>query len=117
MKTFAATLAFIATTNACMSDAACNQGNSDVTMCCFMNDCVPSSRVGCSGSRLDFYRHLGTKDSECEMSKFSSELRKVSEKVIKCDQLGLHCIDYVTEVMTDPGAFDLLEGVAEMQPM
>ena len=48
------------------------------------------------------------------MKTFAIELRENSEKVMKCDQLGIHCLDYVTELMTDPGAFDLLDGVAEL---
>ena len=102
----------IAGSFACMSDNACRGG--EVSMCCYMNKCVPSSRIGCTGSRLDFYKHLATKDAESNLSEFAKELRLSSEKVQKCDLLGIHCIDYVSELMTDPGAFDLLEGVSEL---
>ena len=44
-------------TTACMSDRAC-EGVSDVSMCCYMNECVPSSNIGCKASRIDFYKHL-----------------------------------------------------------
>ena len=80
-------------------------------MCCYMNKCVPSSRIGCTGSRLDFYKYLATKS---DLTGFAKELRTSSEKVQKCDLLGIHCIDYVSELMTDPGAFDLLEGASEL---
>ena len=44
-------------TMACMSDKAC-EGVSDISMCCYMNECVPSSNIGCKATRLDFYKHL-----------------------------------------------------------
>ena len=103
---------FAAVTSACMSDKACSSG--EVSMCCYMNECVPSSTLGCQGSRLDFYKHLATKDFDCKMKGFASELLKTSEKVKKCDDMGLHCIDYVTALMSDSGAFDQLEGVGEL---
>ena len=43
------------------------------------------------------------------MDKFAAELIEKSPKVKHCDELGIHCIDYVTELMSDPGAFDSLE--------
>ena len=97
---------------ACMSDKAC-EGASDISMCCYMNECVPSSNIGCRGSRLDFYKHLQSHDSDCEMQKFAEELRRKSERVRECDDRGIHCIDYVTEVMRDPGVFESLEDVGE----
>ena len=95
-----------------MSDAACQEEGSGISMCCYMNRCVPSSKLGCTNRRLQFYKHLMTKEEECQMKSFATELREVSEKVTKCDQLGVHCIDYVTELMTDPGSFELLDGVS-----
>ena len=74
-------------------------------MCCYMNRCVPSSNLGCSTDRLDFYRHLHKLDEECEMKKFAKELRETSERVRECDDKGIGCIDYVTELMSDAGAF------------
>ena len=102
--------------NACMSDKAC-ENSSDVSMCCYMNECTPSSAIGCQATRLDFYKHLQTLDHECKMKKFAEELREKSEKVRMCDDQGIHCIDYVTQLMSDPGAFESLEGVGELKPM
>ena len=89
-----------------MSDAACEGG--EVEMCCYMNRCVPSSNIGCRSSRIDFFRMLQSHDEECEMQKLAEQMRAVSENVRECDDQGIHCIDYVTELMTDPGAFDRL---------
>lgn len=39
-----------------MSDAVCMGG--DGSQCCFMNECISSASMGCSGKRIDFYRYL-----------------------------------------------------------
>ena len=95
---------------ACMSDKACESA-SEVSMCCYMNECVPSSNIGCRASRLDFYRHLQSHDTECQMKEFADELRRKSAKVRQCDDRGTSCIDYVTELMRDPGVFETLDNV------
>ena len=104
MKTsFLVTLVLLGGASACMSDKACQGGAVD--MCCYMNKCVESSNLGCTGGRLDFYKHLITIDEKSKLEAFKKELRVNSDKVVKCDQQGIHCIDYVSELMTDPGAF------------
>ena len=95
----------VASSVGCMSDRACNV-NSEISMCCYMNECVPSSTIGCKGTRMDFFRHLQTLDMECKMDEFAAELREKSERVRNCDAQGINCIDYVTEVMSDPGVFE-----------
>ena len=97
--------------SACMSDHACSGG--DVSMCCYMNRCVPSSNIGCTADRLKFYRHLHSLDEDCKMKSFAEEIRESSERVRKCDEQGINCIDYVTELMSDPGAFDGLDGASD----
>ena len=99
---------------ACMSDKAC-ESVSDVSMCCYMNECIPSSNIGCKATRLEFYKHLQTLDHECKMQKFADELREKSENVRKCDAKGVNCIDYVTELMSDPGVFETLSGVGAFE--
>ena len=44
---------------------------------------------------------------------FAEELREKSANVRNCDNQGIHCIDYVTELMKDPGVFESLKGVGE----
>ena len=99
---------------ACMSDKACVDA-SNVSMCCYMNECVPSSNIGCSGQRLDFYAHLQTLKEAQELQTFAEKIRENSEKVANCDQLGIHCIDYVTNLMSDAGVFSSLDGVSELK--
>ena len=101
--------------SACMSDKACEGG--EVSMCCYMNECVPSSYVGCTNARMEFYKHLATLDEDCKMKAFAAELVENSPKVADCDLRGIHCIDYVTELMTDPGAFQRLDGVDALKEM
>ena len=96
-------------TQACMSDAVCS---ADGSQCCFMNECVASSNLGCSGDRLKFHRHLSTLKSADELTKFAEDLRAKSMPVYRCDNEGIHCIDYVTRAMSDAGAFESLNGVA-----
>ena len=45
------------------------------------------------------------------MKVLADDLRNNSPSVRACDELGIHCIDYVTELMTDPGAFNKLQDV------
>ena len=73
-----------AISTACMSDKAC-ESKSDISMCCYMNECVPSSNIGCSGRRLDFYAHLQTLKEANELKYFAEEIRANSEKVANCD--------------------------------
>ena len=40
----------------CMTDAACADGPE--SQCCYMNECWPSSSIGCQGDRINFFRHL-----------------------------------------------------------
>ena len=49
------------------------------------------------------------------MQKFADELREKSERVRQCDDKGIGCIDYVTELMSDPGVFETLNGVGAFE--
>ena len=97
----------------CMADADC-EGN-EVTMCCYMNGCTPSSSIDCSRRRLDFYQHLQLHDQDCSMDNFALEMNAASSKVVECESLGIHCIDYVTTFMLEKGAFENLYDVGELK--
>ena len=49
------------------------------------------------------------------MDNFALEMNEVSPKVVECESLGIHCIDYVTTFMLDKGAFENLHGVSEFE--
>ena len=101
--------------HACMSDAQCNEDSNKITMCCYMNECRPSSSLGCSGDRLAFYKHLQTKDEDCDVEAFAAELREKSDNITKCDAAGSDCLDYVSALMKDVGAFDSLDGTNDFE--
>ena len=90
--------------SACMSDSACRQEGMDVTACCYMNECVPGDSLGCTNDRLNFYSSLqGKLKSNSQVDSLVETLR-MSQKVQKCDEMGIHCIDFVSELLTDSSA-------------
>ena len=116
MKAFVFNLFLLsASVEACMSDAACAGG--EVTMCCYMNTCVPSSNVGCSGKRLQFHSHFAALKTKQERDAFASELLDKSANAYKCQNDGIHCLDFVTEVVKEPGALSKLDGFSEFVEM
>ena len=48
------------------------------------------------------------------MQEYATELREKSRKIRRCDKQGIDCIDFVTELMSDPGVFDKLNGVEKI---
>ena len=72
MKAISLTIGLLLATvaTACMSDEACSGGA--VSMCCYMNECWPTSSINCRGDRLEFFRHLQTLDqNDCKIKDFA----------------------------------------------
>ena len=87
MKTFATILCssaiLAAMSQACMSDKAC-EGKSDISMCCYMNECVPSSNIGCSNKRFAIHEHLWSIKTKHARQLFAEEIQEKSPKVKQC---------------------------------
>ena len=84
MKAILASATLAVTSRACMSDKAC-EGN-DITMCCYMNECVPSSNIGCSSKRLAFHEYLHSLKTMRDRREFADLLREASPRVRECDK-------------------------------
>ena len=118
MKAFATIVSALlaAQAEACMSDKAC-EGKSSISMCCYMNECVPSSNIGCSNKRMQIHEHLWSIKTKHARSLFAEEIKEKSSKVRECVSSGVYCVDYITELATDPGVFESLDGVGALKEM
>ena len=105
-------LLLTAIASACMSNAACERR--EVSMCCYMNECVPSSNIGCSDKRFAFHEYLASLKTNYKRTEFTNLLRMESPKVAECDNAGVYCIDFVTTAVSDPGVFENISGTGEL---
>ena len=79
-----------------------------------MNECVSGDSLGCSNERINFYTTLHSlfqKTSKTTVESLAGALKQSSQKVRQCDELGIHCIDFVTELLTDSSASPLLPSI------
>ena len=103
MKIFTCLTAIIAiSAEACMSDAACSDA------CCYMNECVPQSNIGCSGRRIDFHKLVWSNKTKEERRVLTGQIRYDSAKAVQCDKAGVYCLDFVTEAAMEYGALERL---------